>query len=195
MIAWISREVRAGALGILLLASLSALAEPPRHLNAEGYRAAYYRAPTPANVPNGTTLTTAELRQLLATQSPVLVDVQAIAMRPELLDFAIDWLPDVPRQSLPGSVWLPNVGYASLSPTLDAYFREQLARLTAGDRARAIVIFCVADCWMSWNAVQRAHGYGYRNLYWYPDGTDGWREARLPLTEVQPVPLDREVTR
>ena len=73
---------------------------------------------------------------------------------------------------------------------MDAYFRSQLARLSGGDKLRPIVIFCVVDCWMSWSAVQRAYRYGYRNLYWYRDGTDIWSSKGLPLEAVQPVPLE-----
>ena len=28
---------------------------------------------------------------------------------------------------------------------------------------------------MSWNAAKRALSWGYSNVAWYPDGTDGWR--------------------
>jgi rhodanese-related sulfurtransferase len=52
-----------------------------------------------------------------------------------------------------------------------------------------LVFFCVADCWMSWNTVQRVRGYGYTQVYWYKDGTDGWAEAGLPLVSVDPIPL------
>lgn len=43
---------------------------------------------------------------------------------------------------------------------------------------------------MSWNALRRAASYGYRCLYWYPEGTDGWSAAGLPLEKTEPVPLD-----
>lgn len=159
------------------------------YLNREGYRSAHYRAPTPRQVPHAKTLDTRALQALLKNGRPLLVDVQAVAVRPELADFGLSWLPSEPRYSLPGSTWLPNVGYAVLTPRMDRYFRDQLERLSGGDREREIVIFCVVDCWMSWNAVQRAYGYGYRNLYWYRDGTDIWASYGLPLETVQPVPL------
>jgi rhodanese-related sulfurtransferase len=41
---------------------------------------------------------------------------------------------------------------------------------------------------MSWNAAKRALAYGYRNVAWFPDGSDGWQEAGLPLAEAQPAP-------
>jgi rhodanese-related sulfurtransferase len=36
---------------------------------------------------------------------------------------------------------------------------------------------------MSWNAAKRALSYGYTNVAWYPEGTDGWQRANLPLAD------------
>ena len=41
---------------------------------------------------------------------------------------------------------------------------------------------------MSWNAAKRILAMGYTNVAWYPDGTDGWAEANLPLQESTPEP-------
>jgi len=41
---------------------------------------------------------------------------------------------------------------------------------------------------MSWNAAKRALALGYKNVAWYPDGTDGWEAAGLPLHEAKPEP-------
>ena len=145
-----------------------------------GYRQRDYRAPLPATAPGARTLDAEALRRLLDRASPVLVDVYA-ALRQPAAGFDGVWQVVAPRQTLPGAVWLPNVGYAALDPRLDRYFRDHLDRLTGGDRSRPLVVFCVVDCWMSWNAVKRAGEYGYRNLYWFRDGTDGWRAAGYPL--------------
>jgi PQQ-dependent catabolism-associated CXXCW motif protein len=63
-----------------------------------------------------------------------------------------------------------------------------LQQVTGGDRDKVLVIFCLRDCWMSWNAAKRALAMGYSHLIWYPDGTDGWQEEGLPLEDVQPMP-------
>lgn len=178
-----------GLAGGWLVVTAAETAPKAAYLNREGYRSAHYRAPTPQTVPHARTLDTRGLQALLKRERPLLIDVQAVAVRPELAEFGLSWLPSEPRYSLPGSSWLPNVGYAELTPRMARYFRAQLARLSGGDRARAIVVFCVVDCWMSWNAVQRTYRYGYRNLYWYRDGTDIWASQGLPLEAVQPVPL------
>ncbi len=158
-------------------------------VDSNGYRIANYRAPTPTSVPHGITITTHELQELIRLQDPVLIDVQAVTVRPETEDFSMSWLPNRARFNLPGSVWLPNVGYGKLVERMDDYFRYHLARVTGGNRDRPIVIYCVVDCWMSWNAVQRAAGYGYRQLYWYREGTDGWAARGLPLVKAEPLPL------
>jgi PQQ-dependent catabolism-associated CXXCW motif protein len=74
---------------------------------------------------------------------------------------------------------------------MERNFRTSLERVTGGDRDRAIVLYCIADCWMSWNATRRAHRYGYRNLFWYKHGTDGWAEHGLELVEAEPAALER----
>jgi PQQ-dependent catabolism-associated CXXCW motif protein len=49
-----------------------------------------------------------------------------------------------------------------------------------------IVTFCLADCWMSWNAARRLRSLGYANVWWLAEGTDGWRELGLPLVDTVP---------
>ena len=152
------------------------------------YRLDDYRAPTPATVAGGTAVTTAELRALRESQDVLLIDVLPQQKRPEGLPEGTLWLPK-PRHNIPGSVWLPEVGRGALSPEVEAYFRDNLERLTAGDRDRPLAIYCLAQCWMSWNAARRAIEYGYRSVYWYRDGTDGWTAAGLSTDLSEPVPM------
>jgi quinoprotein dehydrogenase-associated probable ABC transporter substrate-binding protein/PQQ-dependent catabolism-associated CXXCW motif protein len=154
----------------------------------EGFRMEAYRAPVPASLTGAATVGTAELQALLETEAPVLIDVLPAPRPPDDRDGARLWRPK-PRANIPGSVWLPNVGYGELSPEFQAYFDDNLERLTGGDRSRRLVIYCQADCWMSWNAAKRALQSGYDNIVWYPDGTDGWAAAGLPLESAEPVPM------
>jgi len=149
----------------------------------------HYRGPTPACVPDAITLDVAGLQTLLAEEKPVLVDVWAILRRVEE-GFGSTWLPNDEHESLPAAVWLPNVGYGTLEPDLEAYLKQNLERLTLGDKNKPLVFFCVADCWMSWNTVQRVRAYGYSRVYWFKDGTDGWAEKGLELVKVEPVKLE-----
>ena len=92
------------------------------------------------------------------------------------------------RFNIPGSTWLPDTGYGELSPAADGYLKTGLERITGGDRAKPLVIYCLRDCWMSWNAAKRAVIWGYTGVIWYPEGTDGWQDAGLPLEEAKPAP-------
>ena len=80
------------------------------------------------------------------------------------------------------------MGFGALNEETEAYFRYGLRAATKGDLKARLVIFCQRSCWMSWNAAKRALASGYENVAWYPDGTDGWAEALLPLTRVEPWP-------
>ena len=77
---------------------------------------------------------------------------------------------------------------AQLNPRLEAYFRDNLARVTGGNTAAAVVFYCLSNCWMSWNAAKRAASYGYTQVYWYRDGSDGWMAAHLPTAPGTPAP-------
>jgi hypothetical protein len=41
---------------------------------------------------------------------------------------------------------------------------------------------------MSWNAAQRAISYGYSNVSWFRDGTDGWQEIGGLVVNAHPLP-------
>jgi PQQ-dependent catabolism-associated CXXCW motif protein len=94
--------------------------------------------------------------------------------------------------NIPGSTWLPDTGYGALAPAIDEYFRDGLEQAAGGDRTRFLVFYCLRDCWMSWNAAKRAIALGYAQVAWYPDGTDGWESAGLPLEEAKPIPRPGE---
>jgi PQQ-dependent catabolism-associated CXXCW motif protein len=171
---------------MLLLAAMSAAraeapAEPP------GYRLEDYRAPVPATVAGGRAIGTVEAEALWRDHRALFVDVLPAPRRPENLPAETLWKP-MPRRDIPESLWLPEVGRGALSAEFDAYFRVSLARASNGDKATPIVFYCLADCWMSWNATKRAAAYGYTQLYWYRDGTTGWEAAKLPTAEAAPAP-------
>jgi PQQ-dependent catabolism-associated CXXCW motif protein len=172
------------ALACVLLASGAARgADVPE---PEGYRSGEYRAPTPATLRGARVLTTADAKQLWESRDAVFVDVMPHAPRPANLPAGTIWR-ERPRLNIPGSVWLPDTGYGELAAVTERYLRDNLARATAGNRAKLLVIYCLRDCWMSWNAAKRALAMGYTNVAWYPEGTDGWAGADLPLQQATPV--------
>jgi len=53
---------------------------------------------------------------------------------------------------------------------------------------RTLIVFCLADCWMSWNAAWRLSRAGYRDVRWFAEGADGWRDLGRPLAPMIPFP-------
>jgi PQQ-dependent catabolism-associated CXXCW motif protein len=176
-------------IAILVVFQVSLGAEATSLFSPQGYRIADYRSPLPDAPPAGQRIDIPDLQRLIRVADPILIDVLAITLRQESTDFGLSWLPAATRRHIPGSVWLPNVGYGDLEPCLRDWFAQQLRHLSGSDTSRPLIFYCVTDCWMSWNAVKRAAELGYRNLYWYPEGSDGWADAGLPLVRGEPQPL------
>ena len=153
----------------------------------DGYRLEDYRAPTPATLRGARVVTTDEAEQLWRNHAASFVDVMPRPPRPRNLPEGTLWH-DKPRANIPGSIWLPDTGYGELAPSMADYFANGLQKVTGGDRARMVVIYCLANCWMSWNAAKRAGAIGYSNVAWFPEGTDGWLAAILPVQDARPEP-------
>jgi PQQ-dependent catabolism-associated CXXCW motif protein len=135
-------------------------------------------------------VTTAEAETLWREGTAIFIDVLPRPPKPDLPEGTI-WR-DPPHADIPGSVWLADVGYGGLSETMERWYRDSLSRLTAGDAARPLVIYCLAECWMSWNAARRAVAWGYSRVSWYPGGVDEWEAAGLPLEARTPEPRPAE---
>jgi PQQ-dependent catabolism-associated CXXCW motif protein len=167
-----------------LLAPAAAIAQVPE---PEGYRGEPYRGAVPETLAGATVLDTAGAHALWR-DGAAFVDVLPRAPKPENLPEGTIWR-QAPRESIPGAVWLPNVGYEALAEVDEGYFRAGLEVATSGDPERPVVFFCLDECWMSWNAAKRAMGYGYTAVHWYPEGTDGWTFEDLPTEPVEPLAL------
>lgn len=151
-----------------------------------GYRMDQFKAPTPATLQGATVLDTAGLQKLIVTGNPVLVDVLARPRKPADRPEDQLWI-EPERSDIPGSVWLPNTGYGELPEATASWLAGELERLTGGDKARPLVVYCNRDCWMSWNVAKRAvTELGYRSVYWYRDGVQGWQEAGQELARATP---------
>jgi PQQ-dependent catabolism-associated CXXCW motif protein len=157
----------------------------------EGYRTDNYRAPVPATLAGARVLATGEAEAIWRAGAGVFIDVLPHAPKPQNLPAGTIWR-EKPRLNIPGSVWLPDTGYGTLAAATEDYLRHGLARVSGGNSTTLLVIYCLTDCWMSWNAAKRALSYGYRNVAWYPEGTDGWQRADLPVAESQPEPRSGE---
>lgn len=180
---------------VFAAAFLTALGHAPAHAAGDsafdpqtGYRIAHYRAAVPATVPGGTRVDLDTVDRLIK-DGIQLLDVMA-STGAGLNAETGQWQLANPHRSIPGAVWLPDVGRGQLKPIIQSYLESNLTRLSGGDREKPILVFCQSDCWMGWNAVQRIAKLGYKRIYWYPEGTDGWMEwGDRTLAVVEPVPV------
>lgn len=166
-------------------AEMQAAAEPVAE--PDGYRLDRYREPVPATLKGARVITTEEAERIWKDQSAIFIDVFPKAPKPANLPAGTVWR-DPSHMSIKGGRWLPNVGHGVLTPEIEQYFRARLQTLTGGDTAKAVIFYCQKDCWMSWNAAKRAVEWGYANVIWFPDGSDGWSEAGNDLVYLTAEP-------
>jgi len=152
----------------------------------QGYRMSAFRAPVPATLAGGEVVSVDRVEALVEAGEVILIDVLPRPPKPKGLKEGTIWRPR-PRRNIPGSVWLPNTGFGGLSEEIERYFQSNLERLSGGDKARKLLFYCLADCWMSWNAAKRAISYGYKKVLWFPEGTDAWTAAGLPTELSEPA--------
>jgi PQQ-dependent catabolism-associated CXXCW motif protein len=150
-----------------------------------GYRMEEYRAPVPGTLHGAQVVTTQEAAALWRDKSAVFFDVMPHTPKPAKLPAGTIWREKI-RKNIPGSIWLPNVGYGALSKEDADYFKSGIDAKTGSDRTRNILFYCMTNCWMSWNAAKRAVEAGHTSVFWYPLGADGWQAAGLPLAQDAP---------
>lgn len=161
-------------------------------INDEGYRDERFRAPVPDWHPEATVLDAAALVDLIQDQGPVLLDVMP-RIEPGHPVHVMGLSPGAPRVTLPGSTWLPNAGHSQLDGRVAEVLRRLLEeQARSSDEQRPVVVFCMTNCWMGWNAARRIARGGHEAVYWYPGGVDDWAglggdtEVRTPLMEQKP---------
>lgn len=155
---------------------------------ATGYRTERYQAAVPETPPAGKRVFIEDIDRLIANEKAVLVDVSPITGMS--YDPATGrWRTAKRHSSLPGAIWLPEVGRGVIDASVERFFHTELDRLSGGNKTHPIILFCNADCWMSWNAMKRAAGFGYTRLYWFPEGIDGWSDWDRQLVPIEPKSL------
>lgn len=156
-----------------------------------GYRMERYRAPVPDDIPPPARPVSPEEAMSAIASGALAIDVFGLRnSRFDELDGS--WVVNERHESIPGAYWLPEVGRGPVRPEIADYLAASLLRLTGGEKARPVVVFCRADCWMSWNAARRIAALGYENVLWLPLGVEGWEEAGGALAPIlpEPVPVD-----
>jgi sulfur-oxidizing protein SoxY len=133
-------------------------------------------APVPGTLSGGTVIRANDLATLLKQRQAVVVDVSSSQQRPEKLAPQAVWMPP-PHPLIPGSLWIAGAGAGAIDANTEKLYRQQLAEATSHNLDHPVVVYCHERCWLSWNAAKRAIRYGYRKVYWFPDGIEGWRAA------------------
>ncbi len=174
---------RAAVVLAAILAATPAHADPGVPV-PEGYRLDDYRAPVPDTVPGAAVLHIPAMQEQVTRRDAVLIDVLPAPRRPPAMRPGAPWLP-ARHPSLPGSLWWPEIGRGALPEAVQKRLQQRLQEVTQGDARRLVVFFCLADCWMSWNAARRAGEMGF-HAAWFPEGVDGWQAAGLPTQDTLP---------
>lgn len=155
-----------------------------------GYRMDDFRKPVPKTLAGARVIAPLEAEKLHESKAAVFIDVFPKPPKPANLPAGTLWI-DPKHDTLPGAHWVPNVGYGAMPAGVEDYFRATLKRVTEAEPGKPLVFFCLRNCWMSWNAAKRAMEWGYENVVWFPEGTDGWLEIGNDLVSTASVP-DRE---
>jgi PQQ-dependent catabolism-associated CXXCW motif protein len=186
-----NRRLFVAGVGVSACVCLAARGEDGTPPEPADYRTDDYRSPTPRSLRGARVVTTVEAAALWERHEAAFIDVLPRPPRPPNLPPGTIWR-DTPRLNIPHSMWLPDTGYGALALAMESYFRTGLIKASGGNLRKTLLIYCLRDCWMSWNAARRALAIGHENVIWYPDGTDGWASAGLPLAPATPEPRPTE---
>ncbi len=170
-----------------LLLALAAPADPALFDPVTGYRIADYRGVISSPPPGVPRIDDIEAAALHDAGKALFIDVTPAAGGHRDADSGT-WRLTEPHVTIPGARWFPEAGRGPADPGIDTWFARGVKRLVHGSYRRAIVAFCLADCWMSWNASLKLRRLGYRDIRWYAHGADGWRDMDRPLAPVMPEP-------
>ena len=173
---------------LLFLLAVPAIAgaQDARFDAATGYRVSDYRGVVPGPPPGVRRIDAAAVARLVDTGRATLIDVVPAEGGVRALDGT--WRLAREERGIPGAAWFPEAGRGRPDPAIARWFASSVARLHAAHPRRTLIVFCLADCWMSWNAAWRLSRAGYRNVRWFAEGADGWRDLGRPLVPMTPFP-------
>ncbi|MBX8843320.1 rhodanese [Sphingomonas melonis] len=164
-----------------------AAATPDARFDARsGYRIADYRGVVPAPPPGVARIDAATVAALVDAGRATLIDVVPAEGAVRTADG--HWRLAREQRSIAGAAWFPEAGRGAIDPAVERWFLRGGARLHAAAPRATLIVFCLADCWMSWNAAWRLRRAGYRRVRWFAEGVDGWRDLGRPLVPITPYP-------
>ncbi len=128
---------------------------------------------TPGSLAGGTVIQTDAVAQLKDSAHPIFLDVAEADKKSVESSKDAPWIPT--HLSIRGAVWLPGAGSGSTDPAFERAFDARVSALTGTNMDQPIVVFCHPRCWDGWNAAKRLVRLGYRHVFWYPQGVEGWQ--------------------
>ncbi|MBC2670094.1 rhodanese-like domain-containing protein [Novosphingobium piscinae] len=164
----------------------AAAAAPAALFDADGFRQARYRAPVDRAPDPARRLTLAAALQLRPGHDALFLDVLPAEGARRDPGTGV-WRGVPPHQTIPGARWFPEVGRAAPDPVLWRGVLDAVAAARKRHPDWPVVVFCRADCWMGWNAARRLALAGLPNVWWQPEGIDGWHDAGRALAAADPV--------
>lgn len=154
--------------------------------DAEGYRSARYRAPVSVDPRPASRIALPAAIELAQRGGALFIDV--MPAEGGVRDPATGrWRLSIEHETITGAAWHPEAGRSPVDPALWQGLERAVAKARKRHPAKPVVVFCRADCWMSWNAARRLASRGLRGVWWLSEGTDGWHAAGLRLVTTRPV--------
>lgn len=167
---------------LLTIAASAQAQDGPLFDPVTGYRLTAYRGVV-GSVPEG--VTRIDVHQAVSLRGKA-VFLDVTPAEGAVRDATGRWHLALPHATIPGAHWFPEAGRGVPPPGIGHWFADGVRRLTRGRGDARIVVFCLADCWMSWNAARRLRRAGYTRISWFADGIDGWKESGRPVAAVEP---------
>ena len=186
------RTARIGLLAALLAvtpawaAAQDEAGAPAASFDADGYRTARYRSPVTSDIAPAQRMAIDTALSLGPGVDALFLDVMPTegAVRDPSSG---TWLLSARHETIPGAQWHPETGRAPVDGVLWTALEAAIADARRDRPDLPVIVFCRADCWMSWNAARRLAAGGISNTFWLAEGTDGWHAAGRPLVTAIPV--------
>lgn len=166
----------------------------PLHLisdKIDDYQMKEFDGAVPRTLKGATVVDLQEVKKLHKEGNVIFIDVSPFLERPATLPEGENWDGDDSR-SIPGGHKLANVGHGQLTIEMQAYFRNHLGRITKGEPSQPILFYAQGNSWQSWNAAKRALSLGYKSVYWFPLGTEGWVKDGGTLEDSRHPPMPKQ---
>ena len=149
-----------------------------------GYRVTSYRAIVPDPPVGVPRIRAAEVLRLTDAKRAILIDVVPAEGGVRQPDG--HWRLARAELGIPGAHWFPEAGRGAIDRGIERWFLTGVRDLRAKRPRAPLIVFCLADCWMSWNAALRLKRAGFRDVRWFGEGADGWRDKGRPLVPMTP---------